>query len=416
MTDAHAPRRCDLLFVCYGGGHANIVIPLVRHIREARPDLALQILALTNAGPAVRAAGLDCMGFRDLTDATDAQVQEYGASLAARMQGGNIDPAETVAYLGANYRDLVAREGSEQARLLYERMGRQSFLPVPTLRRLIRELQPRCVVATSAPRAERAAILAAAEEGCAAVCVVDLFATTESEWVSKPGFANAVCVLGEQVRQRLVDAGRAASDVHVTGNPAFDELAMPEITHEAAAIRARRGQNARPVILFASQPEPPLHPVTGAPSDTSLPERTEAAVVALAQRRTDWELVVRRHPNQSPIDDEGCIAPARASHRDEPLASLLHQVDCVVTFSSTVGLQGLLLGKPLIALQSSVTSAQVPYRHLDGCIPIQDAGQLEDAIDKALRLGSVSTPALPPAGGAARRVADVILPLCAGPR
>lgn len=407
MTTSATSNPCDVLAVCYGGGHVNMIVPVVRELNRRLAPIDVTILGLTNAQPVLEAEGLPYIGFRHLPDAEVPEVQGYGRMLVERMEGATLDREESIAYLGASYRDLVAEHGDAEAERVYESVGRQSFLPVATLRRLIERLQPRLVIATSAPRTERAAIMAARETGTPAMCLVDLFASKEIAWLGEPGFADRICVNSEYVRDRVVSAGRDPASVSVTGNPAFDRLADPSLQRRAQALREQRGWREGCVVLFASQPEPPLHPVTGARADTELPHRVERELVALATRRPDVKIIVRRHPSQPPVDEPASLLPAEVSTSNDDLAVLLQAVDCVLTFSSTVGLEGLLVGRPLVALQLSVTSGMVPYPELPGTIPVADLDEIEHAIDRAVAMNPASTPGLPAAGGAAACVVDI---------
>jgi hypothetical protein len=90
-----------------------------------------------------------------------ARRWRWGSSLMQGLGGPVADPQETVAYLGLSMADLIADVGPEEAELAYRQFGRQAFLPVRTLDRILRQVAPDLVVCTNSPRAERAAVLAA---------------------------------------------------------------------------------------------------------------------------------------------------------------------------------------------------------------------------------------------------------------
>lgn len=373
-----------VLFACYGSGHVRMVLPLASAL-HASGRAEVQVLGLTTAAAAVRAAGLPLLQFKDFVRPEDAPALERGRALAAAMQDV-VDAEETAAYLGLSFADLQAEVGPGEAEGRYARDGRQAFLPRRTLGRILQAVRPDLVVATNSPRAERAAIEAAGALGIPALCVVDLFAIDEVRWIGQPGYANRVCVLNEAVREFLLAAGRKPQEVVVTGNPAFDVLQAPAVREEGARLRARQGWDGRRVLLWPAQVEPARHPFSGAPGDPSLPGRVLQALVEWTLARPDVVLCVRERAGQT--------APALPTHKrilrtgqDWPLAPLLHAADVVVTLTSTVGLEGHLAGARLVQVLGSVFDEAMPLARFgiaDAAVPL--AG-LPAALERCSCLG-----------------------------
>src|SRR6185369_5486111 len=170
---------------------------------------------------------------------------------------------------------------------------RQAFLPVRTMTRVLQRVQPDLVVVTNSPRAERAAVIAAAQLGIPSVCLVDLFAVDEVRWIGAPDYARRVCVLNEGVREFLLAAGRRPEQVVVTGNPAFDTLRDPSNAQQGLELRRRHGWNDQRVVLWPSQSEPAIHPFDGTPGDPQLPDRVLARLAGWVARNRDAVLCVR---------------------------------------------------------------------------------------------------------------------------
>lgn len=370
------------LFVTYGGGHVNAVLPVIQALRE-QPGTRVTTIGLTTAGPVLTRAGVPFIGFRDLPGARDERVQAVGRSLVPAASGGVVPHDESVAYHGLCYTDLVDRLGEAAAAARYAELGRQCFAPVGVMERAIEWLQPDLVVATNSPRAERAAIEAAGARGIPSICLVDLFARQEIRWIGTPGFATRLCVLDEYVRVDFLRAGRREDEVVVTGNPAFAGLARPGLAEEGSALRDRRGWKPHEqVVLWASQPEPEVHPFTGQPGDPALTSAVDGALFDAVERRPGTRLVVRRHPS------EGVGAPCPGwvdrSPGDEPLAPLLAAVDAVVTMSSTVGFEAALLGKPLVSVRLSIFSPDAPYAEMGIARGVDDLSDMPAALDEVL--------------------------------
>ena len=361
-----------VLFVTYGSGHVKMVLPVAKAL-ETAGMAQVTVLALTTAASVVREAGLNMVQFKTFVGPGDALALEYGKKLMADLQGSVLDEDETVAYLGLCFSDLVAALGEHQAAALYRLMGRQAFLPVPTLERILKASNPDLVVITNSPRAEQAAALAARKLGIPVVCMVDLFALDEVKWIGSPDYADHICVLNESVKTFLMRAGRLDAQITVTGNPGFDALFDPSIPSQATALRRRMGWENRRVILWPSVIEPDVHPFNGQPGNAGLPARVLNSLIHWVQSRDDCVLCIRPRPGEQRIaglvlPDDGRVV---LTGQDWPLAPLLHTADLVVTINSTVGLEGRLAGARVIQVSGSV---------LDDALPLESYGLADETV------------------------------------
>ena len=396
-------KKPTILFVAYGGGHVNMLVPVI-HALGSQVDARIQVLGLTTAGAVLERAGIPHIGFRDLLRAGDESALERGRALAADVPSGSIPKEESVAYLGLSYTDLCSRLGAAEAERLYVERGRQAFLPLTIMERLIMEERPDLVVATNSPRTERAAILTAGKVGIASVCLVDLFAIHDTQWIGQPGYANRVCVFSDYTRQLLISAGRPPADIVVTGNPAFDRLSDPSLPARGAQFRADRGwSETTRVVLWASQAEPARHPFTGALGDPQLPRLVERKLIEIVGRHPDWVMMIRPHPSEK-LDLTDLPERVYASGPHDDLAESLMATDVVVAMSSTVGLEGAFLGKPLVTPTMSVTSSGAPYAKMGIALGVEHLAHLEAGLQHALDGQWRPAGALPPVGGATAQV------------
>jgi len=392
-----------VLFVCYGSGHVRMVLPVARAL-QASGRAQVQVLGLTTAATVVRDAGLPLLQVKDFAGPGDATALAKGRVLMQAM-GAVADEAETAAYLGLSYAELEAEVGAEEAQRRYARDGRQAFLPVALLQRILKVVGPNLVVATNSPRAERAAVLAARQLGIPAVCIVDLFAVDEARWIRALDYADRVCVLNEFVRDFLVASGREPGQIAITGNPAFDALQDDATVREGQALRTAKGWARHRVLLWPSQVEPAFHPFNGQPGDATLPARVLGAVVRWTLAHEDVVLCVRPRAGEAPPE-----LPAHErivlTGQDWRLPVLLHAVDVVVTLTSTVGLEGHLAGTRVVQVLGSVFDRAMPLARFgiaDAAVPV--AG-LDAALAHWTRMGR-----RPPAkreSAATARVIDVL--------
>lgn len=385
-----------VLAVAYGGGHIACLLPVIERLR-ARGD-RVEILALTTAAAVCADRGIPFRRIVDFPAIQDGRSRAHGERLAAAQPAhAAVSREETVAYLGASYRDLEDDLGAEGAARRFAEAGRQAFLPVGSLAGIIAAVRPDALLTTSAPRAERAAVLAARRLGVPAAVVVDLFALSEDAWLADPAFGDAICVLGPSVREHLIAKGRPAADVIVTGNPVFDRLGDPALMERGRALRAERGWDGCRVVTWASQPEP---------SDPELPRRIEAALTAALASRPSWRLVIRRHPSEQ-VPPPPPHPQVVHSTRADDLHVLLAASDAVVTMTSTVGLEAAILGKPLVTYDRSENTHLCPYAAMGLSLGSQTVDALPDTIDSALS-GAAPLPPLPPVGGGAAGVVAVL--------
>ena len=61
------------------------------------------------------------------------------------------------------------------------------------------------------------------------LCLVDLFGVQEIDWLKVNGHGTKICVIDNKVKNFLIENGRNADEIVVTGNPAFDEINTQKI-------------------------------------------------------------------------------------------------------------------------------------------------------------------------------------------
>lgn len=395
-----------ILVVAYGGGHINMVIPIIRELKK-NPKWEIKVLGLTTAGQALEREGIPYWGFHQFVENSDKEALNFGKQLAEGIPGGKVSYDETVAYLGLSYKDLVDRLGEKEAAHQFKNEGRQAFCPTTILERILKKVNPDLLIATNSPRAEKAAILSAHKLGIPSICLVDLFALWEVEWIGKPFYADQVCVLSNYVKDIIVSGGRNPSDVVVTGNPAFDRLAQTDLHQKGLELRKQRGWKNSKVLLWCSQPEPKAHPLTGNPGDPELPRKIDRTLIGLLPRHPEWHLVIRPHPNEN-VQFKTLPDRVELSSPADDLEILLHAVDGIVTMTSTVGLQGALIEKPFITIQMSVYTPDAPYADMGIALGVNNLDDLEMALVDILEKGWQPEVKLSREGRATEKVLEVI--------
>ena len=412
MADMRSHLKDRPLFICYGGGHAASLAPVVHEL--AKRGLASSILGLTTAGDQLKRKNLQAIGMRHLLELVPEYISapQIGATLAANMLKHRAIPdAETHAYLGVGFRDLQDSLGEDEARAIFARFGRQAFHPRPFFEKLFAETRPAVVVATNSPRSERAAIEAARAHNIPTLCLVDLYAAFEAEWCAQPGFADRVCVLNEAVAEHFRQKGATPSSLVVTGNPAFDRLSAIDVSSVRATVRRRLLlTEADRLLVWISQPEPAKHPFSEAVGNPELPQLIERELAAAFGQDSNVYIVMRLHPSEdrSPAVEGPRI---RYGNSEELLDELLCAADCIVTCSSKVGLEAGLLGRPVVQAMRSIISPDLPLAEMGYATAASTPAELEAAIRVAFSEAPTSVPPQTLRLDAAERVSDEVAEL-----
>ena len=356
MSRTGTPR---ILAVTYGGGHVAMVLPVLRALRARLPGVHIDLLALTTARRAAIDAGEAPLGYADLLHLLPEDERGLALELGRPLQQGNahpdIDPAETLAYLGVNVLDLQLQLGPDAAQARIAERGRHGFYPIHFFGRIIAHLAPDLVLATNSPRSEQAAVDAAADAGIPTLAMLDLFGLPGDAFAARTRHPDTTCVLADVVRDNLVAAGWPAGRIAITGNPAFDALHEPATRAAAGALRQRLGWAGSKVVLLAAHPEPRSHPATRWPAGDALPLAMESALRDWVHARPGAALIVRHHPNHwhryPRLPDDAQVHFSVPG--DEPIDPLILAADCVVVQTTTVGLQAASVGIPVLAMQCS---------------------------------------------------------------
>lgn len=368
-----------VLFICYGGGHVASVYPVISQLNKTK-GLTVQVLALTTAYQYLQERGIQPLQYKDFANLYSlTDWKELGAKILGSEKDyqGVVDYEESLAYHGINFVDLVQAYGKNKAEEIYAKKGRHCFYPINFLKKVVERLSPDIVLATNSPRSERAALQAAKDLGVPSVCLVDLFALQEYQWIAKDDFCDYVLVLNSAVKEFLVLKGRNEQHIFVTGNPAFDSIWSDKTVDGAIALRDK--YDCKKInILYSSQPEPSIHPFTTRHGDVDLPNKVEEVLRKFVAENEAYRLVLRFHPSEQKY-----FKPQKdviQSDSNESLHSMLHCMDIVIVTASTVGLEAYLAGKPVLSVDRSIFTADAPFSKMGISDGVSHEEELPDRI------------------------------------
>lgn len=409
----HPASEPVILFVTYGNGHIAKVAPVLRALKAQ--GVATIVMALTLGYNQAKRLGLEPLGYQDFLHLVDGErALQYGRELLAGNSHPDVDEAESIAYLGINYLEWVDRHGEAEAKRLYGAGGRRTFTPTKFIGKVIDELQPSLVVSTASPRSEQAAIEAAVKRGLPTMTMMDLFALPHDNFRRNRVFADRITVVSGFAKDNLIEAGIPHGRIEVTGCPAYDgSFDQVELDAGLAWKRSMGWENLR-VVMWAGNLEEPAGNVPEHFLGTGLGTRVESHLRNWVASRSDVALLVRYHPTQYHLfpdlgAQERVYVSSPAADRLYPQ---LHASDCVVTQTSTVGFEGALIGKRLLALSFSPLVINFDFDYgrlgLGESVPSLDAlVPMLDSPDPGRPLSS----AFPPHGPATPRVVACMLNL-----
>lgn len=376
-----------ILFVTYGGGHADIV----RHVCPtliADPRFEPVVLALTNAPQLLDRYGVP---YRQVSDYLPAPGYEAAMETGRPLAEAFWDPSsgvsfeESCAYLGVSMTDLIAELGEAGAREAYQRDGRRAFRPDRFLQHVIETERPDTVVVTCMVRMERAAMRAARRLGIPGLLLEDHYGygmlgerpldvnRTEIETEDRPAH---VGVLNGFVRDRMLAAGLPPETVTVTGQPVFAHWRQQFAEAEPLDLP----DDPRPLITYMT------------PGHRGFLAIQAPIIGALAKRNAErWRVAVKLHPSVG-LDEFRREYPEVARHvalmRDEDIVSVVKGTDVVIVFRSTVGLLGIFNGVPLVVWDASGEENILPYDRSPRVKVVEEDAALEDAISAQLSIGA----------------------------
>lgn len=382
----------NILFVTYGGGHAHMVAPVVHELRKTKAhengDIAIHVLGLSAAKGILKRADIESFGFKNYLDKDkDADAISWGEELAKthHVQSSGIELADSIAYLGLSYKDLVIRLGEEEAERLLQKEARRAFYPLTIMERIFDYIKPDFVIATNSPRSEAAAIATANKRGIDNLIMTDLFAG----WVNYPLKAKHITFINEFAKNgfaadSLVD--EESSQLYYTGNPAFDAIIKLPKNKDGQWMAKHFPQiSGKKIILHADMPAywDTEKKCSHFKSDAETLEELNACYHAAAKNGAVY--LIRPHPSQDHglynkwlEGKDGAYLAA-----DCDLHELLRNIDLLIARSTTVGLEAATMQKRIVQLDSDFHS-DLPLAKMGVAWGVNSYDELADTIKNAL--------------------------------
>lgn len=379
-----------ILIVTYGGGHVRMIEPVIAELKKDK-SIKVEVIALTTAGMFLDSVGIINKGFRHFIFEHDKDAIYWGEKLLleSNLHNKNVCDAETVAYLGLSYVDLIYQIGEKAAHDEYLANGRQAFLPIRTMKRIVSEIAPDVILTTNSPRAEHAAIIVGKEYGISTVSMEDLFGLFHY----KPLIADYITVMSKLVITNLKKKYSPAKKYYITGNPAFDvffKLATDRLKGKKKYKYFNSCYDDKKTVLWLEQ----SRYVCQLQGNLSFHSRTEQEVcidlnsLYEATLKENVYVLLRHHPSESGEVMRRwyeSVKPAHMfidEHRD--LYEILGLVDVVIGFTSTVLLQAVISGCKVIQMKDFGENTDMPLSANNLAIEVTDRQDLRYILQQIL--------------------------------
>jgi len=191
-----------------------------------------------------------------------------------------------------------------------------------------------------------------------------------------PVFAGNICVWGPAEKDILEWHNVPGSKIIVTGNPKFDSFRAENFSEEETRKKLGIGKKEK-VIMIATQE-----------SYVADFKSASEKIIRIAKKIGNTRVLIRPHPLEYP-ETYKKIAEVRNSNavvdRDSLLPEQLNLCSVLVTSNSTVGLEAMVFGKPVVIFDPN-NKADF-YKGTKGAVKTGNIDGLENAVKKALADG-----------------------------
>lgn len=251
-------RKNNIFLICYGGGHINIIEPIVDELIK-NENYNVKLLALTTAYIKVRNKYdknilKTISDYLFLFDKNIDTILQNGLKIFEENYNESIglSKLEVLSYLGLSYSESISKLGEQKANEEYKKIGRQSFLPIDTIKKILDYENIDLVITTNSPRFEKASLLAAKELNIKTIQIIDLFADDLIEQN-----ANYTIVINEVVKNNLIKKGFDKSNVFALGQPAIEKSVKCIMKVKKIELYERIIYNidlGKKILVYFSQP------------------------------------------------------------------------------------------------------------------------------------------------------------------
>ncbi len=370
--------RKKVFVVTYGGGHVKIAASVIKAL--LKKGIEVSVLGLTSSKFVLDENNIEYKMIKDylfLFKDKD-KILDLGNEFIDDNYDSEslIDRDDILAYLGFNLWDLsLVNATVEKAKTLFIEKGKYCFYPYYTLKTIIEYEKPDAILVTSEQRAEKAAAVVCEDKNIPVIRVIDLLGEEDVIPYNKA----RLCVMNDLVKKNLLrlNAHLRKESIHITGQPNLEvkyKFKKKEEFFEVVKI-----DKYKKIISFFSQ------------HGEFDQKKVMAKMLELSRIKGDYLYIYKLHPSElmsyyKEFFDQ--IGENFVISKDLDSNVILEKSDIVVTFLSTVGLQAIVNGKPVITINLSGKNYPEDFSNYNCALKVTDLNALDYSIEKMLDLNS----------------------------
>lgn len=409
-----------VLFLAYGGGHINSLIPIIKELykEDSCEELEVCAIGINLAAETLRENRIAC---KTLSCYMDEEILEIGHPLALQFHNFNstVSYADSIAYYGFSMKDLINNLGKDKAYKVFNIYDRRLMLPIESMKKILEKEKPDVVVVTTMHRFEAATILAAKELGIPSIKIEDLVGNVQMPFPDKiqvkdqeeydqmisRGFLSKqlviesdlnepdikayrekvykiyldmqptrICVLNSFVKDKLIKDGKVPESIIVTGQPSFDRLKQYVDIDKNYYIKKLGLNPGKPIFSFMSQP-------LGDREDTL------RKIITGLKEMPNIQFIIKLHPNEDGKVQRMILEEMNynAVIVKEICAPIISKISTVTsTVSSTTGLEAACLDTNLVYFNFSNKPDFVPYQDMGVGIRIERIEDIKPILESVI--------------------------------
>ena len=188
--------------------------------------------------------------------------------------------------------------------------------------------------------------------------------------------SDKMAVHGKKEADYLVSMDGKREKIEITGQPRFDEINKKKVKSKKQACKEFGLDFNKKIVIFAAQPLKSGRVIKKATIEF-------IKTIEKIKNRDDFEFIIKLHPRMSKNDLPEIQDKNIKIIEDADIYSLLNCCDVLITCFSTVGLEAVFLGYPVISIEIGEES-RLDYGKEKVGISLNKKGELENAINRIL--------------------------------
>ncbi|WP_062109463.1 CDP-glycerol glycerophosphotransferase family protein [Bacillus niameyensis] len=207
------------------------------------------------------------------------------------------------------------------------------------------------LVGTTEELTSRVLSLFAAIHGIPSFCLQHGLILGEEAYI--PAFASNYLVYGQFEKDWYVQRGVSEEQIHIAGHPRYDSIFTNQHLNRQQVLKQLKLSQAKKTVLMATQP-----------FNTDF----YVELTNLIAMDPNIQVIIKPHPWEKAKNRTECYIELEKRYpqvkyvtTEIPLYSLIATSDIVVVANSTVGLEAMLLDKPVVVYKSPNANRDYPY-------------------------------------------------------